>query len=169
MSNIYLVGFMATGKTETARLLAKNLKRSFVDMDELIVSREGMPITEIFESKGEAYLRALEKKVVQEISKKTAVIVACGGGTFVDPENIEALKKTGTVICLTSSPEVILKRAFRFGHRPLLNAGDPNKAIEELLLKRQPFYNQALKSSHRKGTLITADGFYLLSRSVFGF
>lgn len=143
MSNIYLVGFMATGKTETARLLAKRLKRPFIETDELIAKREGMPITDIFKSKGEPYFRQVEKKVIQEVSQQKNAVVACGGGAFVDPENIELLKETGTVICLTSTPDVILKRASRFGHRPLLNVEDPKAAVVELLKKRQPSYLQA--------------------------
>lgn len=143
MKNIYLVGFMGTGKTETARLLAKRLKRAFADMDELIVSREKMSIAEIFKSKGEPYFRELEKELVGELAKKDGIIVACGGGAFVGEENIKTLKESGTVICLTSSPEMILKRTSRAGHRPLLNVEDPKAAVVELLKKRQSSYLQA--------------------------
>lgn len=143
MKNIYLVGFMGTGKTETGKLLAKQLKRDFMDMDELIVSREKMPIPEIFKSKGEPYFRKLEKEIISDLFKKKGIIVACGGGAFVGPENIKILKESGTVICLTSSPEVILKRTLRSGHRPLLNVDNPKAAVEELLKKRLPSYVQA--------------------------
>ena len=143
MNNIYLVGFMGTGKTEVARLLAKRLNRTFVDMDELIIARQKMPIRDIFQKKGEPYFRKLEKDLVSELVKKDNLIVACGGGTFVDPENIENLKKSGIVICLTSTPETILKRTSRFRHRPLLNGNDPRGRIEELLKKRMPFYAHA--------------------------
>lgn len=134
---------MGTGKTEVGKLLAKQLKRDFLDMDELIVSREKMPITEIFKSKGEPYFRNLEKEIISEMSKKRGIVVACGGGTFVGQENIKTLKESGIVICLTSSPEMILKRTSRFGHRPLLNVENPKGAVEELLKKRQPSYLQA--------------------------
>lgn len=143
MSNIYLVGFMGTGKTEVARLLAKQLKRSFVDMDELIVAREKRTIPEIFETKGEPYFRKLEKDLVRELAEKDLLVVACGGGAFVDPDNIERLKTSGTVFCLTSTPETILRRTGRFAHRPLLNVADPKAAIEDLLKKRASFYAQA--------------------------
>ena len=134
---------MGTGKTAVAKSLAQHLKRAFIDMDELIESREKMPISEIFKIKGEPYFRKLEKDIVSELVKKDGFVVACGGGTFVEPENIEKLKKNGTVFCLTSSPKTILKRTCSFTHRPLLNVGDQASRIEELLKKRTPFYAQA--------------------------
>jgi shikimate kinase len=131
---------MATGKTETAKLLARRLSRTFLDMDEMIVSREKMPIAKIFESRGEPYFRKLEKEVVLEISRKDSLVVACGGGTFVDPENVALLKKSGTVICLTSKPETILRRTQSTSQRPLLNVSDPEGKIEELISKRRSAY-----------------------------
>ncbi len=134
---------MGTGKTEVARLLAKRLNRAFVDMDEAIVKQEKMPISDIFQKKGEPYFRKVEKDLVLELSRQDNLVVACGGGAFVDPENIENLKKSGLVICLTSKAETILKRTSRFTHRPLLKVDNPKARIEELLEKRAPFYAQA--------------------------
>ncbi|HQP92163.1 MAG TPA: shikimate kinase [Candidatus Omnitrophota bacterium] len=143
MGNIYLVGFMGTGKTATGKVLSKSLKRAFFDMDELIEEREKMTIPDIFEKKGEPYFRALEKEVVKELAKKNDLVIACGGGAFVDPENIENMKASGKVIWLTSSPEMILDRTKKFTHRPLLNVKDPLVRIKDLLAKREPFYSQA--------------------------
>lgn len=143
MNNIYLVGFMGTGKTSSARLLALKLKRKFVDMDELIESREKTSIGEIFSDKGEAYFRGLEKGLVNELSGQENLIVACGGGVFVDEDNIKKLKSSGKVIALTSSPEMILKRTSGNDKRPLLNVSDQLARIEELLAKRMKFYLKA--------------------------
>ncbi len=143
MSNIYLVGFMGTGKTETAKLLAKQLKREFVDMDDLIEAKEKMLISEIFKAKGEPYFRKVEKEVVSKLAGSTGLVVACGGGSFAQQDNIELMKKSGIVICLTSRPETILKRTQISTHRPLLTVTDPKARIEELLKQREPFYAQA--------------------------
>ena len=78
-----------------------------------------------------------------ELTRKDGVVVSCGGGTFVDPENIALLKKTGTVVCLSSSPERILERTKRYVHRPLLKVADPLGRIRELLEARRPSYEQA--------------------------
>jgi len=141
--NIYIVGFMGTGKTSAGRLVASRLGLEFVDMDTLIAQREKRPIPDIFRDPGEPYFRALEKKLVGELVRKEGVVVSCGGGTFVDPENIALLKKTGTVACLTSSAEVILERTRRYVHRPLLQVADPLGRIRELLEARRPSYEQA--------------------------
>ncbi len=143
MKNIYLVGFMGTGKTETAKLLAKQLKRAFMDMDDLIETKEKMLISEIFKASGEPYFRKVEKEVVAELAHKTGLVIACGGGAFAQQDNIELMKRSGIVICLTSRPETILRRTQLSAHRPLLNVTDPNARIEELLKEREPFYAQA--------------------------
>ncbi len=143
MPSIYLVGFMGTGKTQTAKVLARRLNRTCVDMDEVIVARQKMPISEIFKSKGEPYFRKLEKDLVGELVVQEGLIVACGGGVFVDEENIKKLKEAGIVICLLSSPEVILKRTKAYKARPLLNVDNPKARIEELLEKRMPYYSRA--------------------------
>lgn len=143
MKNIYLVGFMGTGKTATAKLLAKTLNRKFLDLDDLIIAQEKKPIAKIFEEKGEVYFRKVEKEVVKEISAQKNLIVACGGGVVIDKDNLESLKNSGMVICLTSTPEIILERTREFNHRPLLNVDNPIEKIKELLIKRESFYNQA--------------------------
>jgi len=144
MKNIYLVGFMATGKTSVGKLLAKRLKRDFVDMDALIESREKMSIADIFKTKGEPYFRQVEESLVRELAAKSRLVVSCGGGVFVPEQNIERLKQSGLVFCLTSSPERILKRtAGQKAVRPMLNASDPLGRIRDLLAQRQPFYAKA--------------------------
>ncbi|MEW6171110.1 MAG: shikimate kinase [Candidatus Omnitrophota bacterium] len=143
MKNIYLVGFMGTGKTATAKLIAKTLNRKFLDLDDLITTKEKKSITKIFEEKGEVYFRKVEKEIVKEISAQKDLIVACGGGVVIDKDNLDNLKKSGVVICLTSTPEIILERTKKFNHRPLLNVDNPIEKIKELLIKREPFYNQA--------------------------
>ncbi len=134
---------MGTGKTETAKLLAKQLKRQFVDMDDLIEAKEKMLISDIFKAKGEPYFRKVEKEAVSQLAGSTGLVIACGGGAFAKQDNIELMKKSGIVICLTSSPETILKRTQVSTHRPLLTVTDPKARIEELLKQREPFYAQA--------------------------
>lgn len=143
MQNIYLVGFMGTGKTATAKLVAKSLNRSFVDMDAIIEEREKMPISEIFKTKGEPYFRHLERGLVLELAAQERLVVACGGGAFANDENIAAMKKSGSVVCLTSSPRTILRRTQGNTARPLLNVENPESRIAELLKKRAPYYGQA--------------------------
>jgi shikimate kinase len=143
MKNIYLVGFMGTGKTAVAKVLSKKLHGKLEDMDVVIEKQEKMPIKEIFRTKGESYFRGLEKDIIQRLAGQEGYVVACGGGVFVDTDNIERMKESGTVVCLTSEPETILRRTSVNARRPLLNVDDPKKKIEELLEKRRSFYAQA--------------------------
>jgi shikimate kinase len=142
-ANIYIVGFMGTGKTSSGRLVAQRLGLSFVDMDTLITEREKRSIPDIFRDSGEPVFRAIEKRLLAELAGKGGQVISCGGGTFADPENIALMKKTGVVVCLTSSPEMILERTKRFSDRPLLRVADPLARIRQLLEARRPFYDQA--------------------------
>ena len=149
MKNIYLVGFMGTGKTTVGKILAARLKRQFIEMDEVIEKEEARPITEIFATKGEPYFRKLESNLLKKISTETDLVVSCGGGLICNKENLKLLKQTGTVFNLTASPETIYERTKKYNHRPLLNVENPTEKIGELIKIRNQYYN---KAHHTVGT-----------------
>ena len=146
MQNIYLVGFMATGKTHIGKELAKKIKWHFIDLDDLIELRERRRIRDIFARDGEPYFRRLETRALNEVAKEKQFVVACGGGIVLNPDNIKTMKATGMMIGLAASVAVILKRAQASGDRPLLNVPDPKKRVELLLKLRAPYYAQADKT-----------------------
>lgn len=143
--NIVLIGFMGVGKTSLGRLLAARLGRPFVDLDEKIESDAGMTIPEIFERHGESYFRELEKIAVRETAARKNIVIATGGGTVKDAENVRLLKSSGVLICLTTDPKEILRRTERKGERPVLDGGGEERlsTIVKLLEERQQFYAQA--------------------------
>lgn len=141
--NLVLVGFMGTGKSATAKLLAQRLKLVYLSMDEEIEKRQGMKICEIFEKKGEAYFRKLEADLAKELGLKTGLVIDAGGGVVLNPDNIKYLRKNGKIFLLTSSAEKILERTKKEGHRPLLKVADPLAKIKELLKQRKTFYQKA--------------------------
>lgn len=134
---------MGTGKTCVGKELAKKKNWQFIDLDELIELKEKRLISEIFAKSGEPYFRRLEKKVLREVSKEKNFIVACGGGIVTDQDNIKIMKETGFMICLSATPDIILKRTCGYTHRPLLNVSDPKRQIELLLKLRAPYYAKA--------------------------
>ncbi|UCC95237.1 MAG: shikimate kinase [Candidatus Omnitrophota bacterium] len=143
MRNIYIVGFMGTGKTAVGKVLSQRLKRQFIEMDDVIEQRQAKKIVDIFAQDGELYFRKLEKELLRELSAQTDLIVSCGGGLICNDENLELLKKTGVVINLKANPSTIYERTKKHASRPLLNVEDPLKSIEALLAKRQHYYHQA--------------------------
>lgn len=143
MQNIYLVGFMGTGKTAVGRELAKTLRVQLLDIDDLIVQREKRSINDIFTLNGEPYFRKIERDTLVEVSRKTNHVVSCGGGIMINPDNIATMKQTGKLIALSATPEVIFERTKKHAHRPLLNVSDPKAKIGELLNARKPFYEKS--------------------------
>jgi len=144
--NIYLVGFMGTGKTSVGRQLAKEKRWSFVDLDEMVELKEQRRIVDIFAQDGESYFRKIEKKFLKQVSTQKKFVVACGGGVVLDPDNIRLMKKTGILICLCATCEAILKRVSASSLRPILNVAKPRERIELLLKMRAPYYLQADKT-----------------------
>lgn len=143
-NNLVLTGFMGTGKTSLGKLLAEKLGRCFVDLDQKIEKDTGLSVPKIFELYGEKYFRELEKKAVKEVSKRRNLVIATGGGTVKDEENIRMLKSSGMIICLTTEPEEIFRRTERRGERPVLDSDEDRLAtIKKLLAERQKFYAQA--------------------------
>ncbi|HEX9048653.1 MAG TPA: shikimate kinase [Verrucomicrobiae bacterium] len=141
--NLALIGFMGTGKTSAGRLAADQLHFEFLDTDELIQTRTGRTIADIFAQDGEPAFRALERQVVAELASKKKTLISTGGGLPTNIENLDALKKHSLVICLWASPEKIWDRVRNQSHRPLLQDADPQKKIRDLLEIRAPFYRQA--------------------------
>ncbi|MBQ7197960.1 MAG: shikimate kinase [Selenomonadaceae bacterium] len=143
-NNLILTGFMGTGKTSLGKLLAEKLGRCFVDLDQKIEQDTGLTVPQIFEMYGEKYFRELEKKAVEEVSQRRNLVIATGGGTVKNEENIRMLKSSGMIICLTTEPEEIFRRTERRGERPVLDGGEDRLAtIKKLLTERQKFYAQA--------------------------
>jgi len=141
--NLALIGFMGAGKTSVGRLVADQLRFDYLDTDELIQSRTGRTITDIFARDGEPDFRALEQQVTAELSTRERTLIATGGGLPTNPANLDSLKKHALVVCLWASPEKIWERVKNQTHRPLLHGPEPQKKIRDLLAAREQFYRQA--------------------------
>jgi shikimate kinase len=138
--NIVLIGFMGTGKTVTGRSLAARTGLELVDMDSIIEERAGKPISEIFATDGEPAFRAMERELANELSQRDSLIISTGGGIVLNSANLTDFEKTGLMVCLTASPEVILQRLESDTTRPLLS-GDKKNQIQDLLATRKPLYD----------------------------
>lgn len=141
--NIFLIGFMGTGKSTIASELEKKLGCELVDMDQMIVEKQGMPIARIFETYGEDYFRDVESNTLIELQKKKGLLVSCGGGVVVREENADHMKKSGRVVLLTAQPETIYKRVKDSNARPILNGNMNVEFIRGLLEKREAKYAAA--------------------------
>ena len=118
-SNIVITGFMGAGKSTVGQLLARQLNREFVDMDELIEARAGMSIPQIFERQGEEAFRALERRLVYELALRNGLVIATGGGALVDDAMRETMTQSGLVVCLNASKADIRQRLGENENRPL--------------------------------------------------
>lgn len=140
MKNIFLIGFMGTGKSTVARCMREKFHMEIIEMDELIAEREGMSIPEIFGKYGEEYFRDLETKFLVEIQEKDNFVVSCGGGIVLRQQNIKEMKKNGNIVLLTASPETILERVKYDNKRPLLRGKKNVEAIREMMEARRESY-----------------------------
>jgi len=148
--NLYLVGFMGTGKTTIGRAVAQRLGFTLLDSDHEIERQQGRSIAEIFATDGEPAFRTLERAYIEQGHPASRSVVSCGGGLVVPPGMLELLQERGVVICLHASIETILERTARHRHRPLLNVEDPEARVRALYAQREPVYKRA-------GTVLLTD------------
>ena len=145
--NIFLIGFMGTGKTYWGKIWAQYNGLIFYDLDEVIEKKEGKTIAAIFEKEVEGYFRKLETAALHTFFEKENCMIACGGGTPCFDDNIEWMNKNGTVIYLLAKPQYIFDRVMEEKiERPLINKLNTAELlffIEQKLKEREPFYNQA--------------------------
>ncbi len=145
---IYLVGFMAAGKTSLARAVGARLDWRVEDVDQLIEAREQLAVAEIFERRGEPYFRQVERNIVQLLLPMRHVVVATGGGTFMAPETRAAIKLDGLCAWIDVPFDQLLARIPPDGSRPL--AAD-TRQVAQLYRDRRAAYQEAhlrLEGSH---------------------
>ena len=134
---------MAVGKSAIGRTLAKKLRRRFVDLDRVIERAEGKKVREIFEHKGEAYFRQLEKQALADVLEENNQVIATGGGVILDDQNLQILREKALLIGLSAEMDVLLARAGDATKRPLLQGSNRREKIEDLLRQRAARYAQA--------------------------
>lgn len=140
LDKIYLVGFMAAGKTTVARVLAERLRWRAEDVDELIEARERKTVAEIFQKHGEPYFRSVERDILKLLLPLRHVVVATGGGTFMDAETRAAINMDGISVWLDVPLEELIARIPADGRRPL--AAD-RTTLERLFAMRAAAYSAA--------------------------
>lgn len=141
--NIFLIGFMGAGKSTISDYLKNALAMDVVEMDQCIVERQGMSISDIFETYGEEYFRELETNLLIEMQSQSNVVVSCGGGVPMRERNVVEMKKNGRVVLLTAKPETILERVKDNHDRPLLENNKTVPFIADLMEKRRAKYEAA--------------------------
>lgn len=144
---IWLIGFMGTGKSRVSRPLAVALGWDRVDIDELIEQEAGEGVPDIFRHGGEGAFRVLETKVIERVAQTSNVVVATGGGAVLSEINRDAMKERGFIVCLDARVETIANRLLasdaHVSERPLLQGADPLARITSLKAEREPLYRQA--------------------------
>lgn len=138
--NIAMIGFMGTGKTTVSRALSMITGLKEIDVDDYIVEKAGMSISDIFEKYGEEHFRHLETEALREIVGGNGQIISCGGGAVLKDENVDILKENGTIVLLTASPETIFDRVKDHTHRPILNNDMSLEHVKSLMADREPRY-----------------------------
>ena len=139
-SNIFLIGPMGTGKSTIGRALAKVMQRQFYDVDEVIEEKTGATVAWIFDIEGESGFRVREKRVVDELTQKSSIVLATSGGAVLDSENRAMLASRGTVIYLKTSLSEQYERTKNDEKRPLLQVDNLKETLHQLNTERELLY-----------------------------
>jgi shikimate kinase len=138
--SVFLVGPMGAGKTTIGRLLAEHLQYQFLDSDREIEARSGASIPWIFDVEGEAGFRKRETAMLDELTQRTSIILATGGGAVINPDNRHYLRDRGIVVYLKADLDELLRRTSHDKNRPLLQTDDPRARLQVLIEEREPWY-----------------------------
>ena len=139
--NILLTGFMGSGKSTVGRIIAEKLNREFLDTDEKIEEDQNQTISHIFREKGEAHFRLLEKLVINDICRTGNSVIATGGGSLLNEDNLDMSLQTGIVFCLTAEIDILISRMGNRRNRPMVSEKNSD-AIIELYDSRKNSYNK---------------------------
>ena len=138
--NLILIGMMGAGKSTIGAILAKNLNLNFIDVDKILEKKQSMTIQEIFAKKGEVFFRKIEEEETKKIVKMSNVVVALGGGAFLNEKVRKIIKKTCVSIWLNLRTSELYKRTIINKKRPLLSNIKNEKELEKLYEERRKIY-----------------------------
>ena len=151
--NIFLIGAMGAGKSTIGRHLAELLGKEFQDSDQEIEKRTGASIPLIFEIEGESGFRIRESSILDDLTRKSNMVLATGGGVILSADNRRILHARGVVVYLHAPLDTILQRTRRDRRRPLLQTADRRRTLEAILKAREPIYQQTadivVETAHR--------------------
>ena len=131
---------MGAGKSSVGRCLQRYTGLARFDTDEIVASKFGLSIAKIFAEHGEEGFREAETEALRKLASDRQAIIVTGGGIVLRDENVELLKRLGTVVCLEAREETLFERVSRKGDRPLLQTENPRNTLAEMLRTRAPLY-----------------------------
>lgn len=144
---LFIIGYMASGKTTFGRALARKTGLQHIDLDFYIEQRFHSTVREIFAQKGEAEFRRIEGAMLREVGEMDNVVISCGGGTPCFGDNLDYMNSHGTTVCLQASDQIIADRIIQGGNKRPLMAGKPRgeilRTIQEHMKARGPYYDRA--------------------------
>ena len=147
MKCIILVGYMCAGKTTVGKALAKELGRTFYDLDWYVEERFHKKVPQIFAEEGEARFRDLERRMLHEVAEFENIVLSCGGGTPCHFDNMDYMNSVAETYYLKATPETLIRHiAISRGERPLLKGKSPDELREFVraqLAEREPYYEKA--------------------------
>ena len=141
--SIVLVGLMGAGKSTVGKRLATTLRTPFLDADHEIEAAAGMTIPDIFTSHGEEAFRDGERKVISRLLQRHRIVLATGGGAFMDAETRQNITRRSISIWLKADLDILMQRVRRRSNRPLLQTENPEAVMRDLMTARYPVYEQA--------------------------
>jgi len=140
VKSIVLVGMMGAGKSSVGVCLRRRTRLKLFDTDEIVASKFGMPISEIFSKHGENKFRDAETEMLQALAARGPAVIVTGGGIVLREQNLALLKRLGAVVWLQADEATLFKRASGTGNRPLLQHKNPRDAFAQMLQARLPLY-----------------------------
>jgi shikimate kinase len=141
--SIVLIGMMGAGKSSVGRSLQRRSGLARLDTDEMLAAESGMSIAQIFEKHGEEKFRDAETDVLRKLAPDRPAIIVTGGGIVLRAENVDLLKRVGTIVWLAADETILFERAARRDHRPLLQNENPRATFSKLFREREPLYAAA--------------------------
>ena len=138
--SIVLIGMMGAGKTCVGRCLQRRTKLALVDTDDIVASKLGISIAEIFAKYGEQDFREAETQALSELAPAKRTIIVTGGGIVLREKNVDILKRLGVIVWLDGNEETLFEHASRARTRPLLQGENPRELFAQMLRARLPLY-----------------------------